>query len=133
MTNTREIQYVCTPFFCRRNVLSFEAVREFSSPIVVPAEQFDFFAVVMADTLDGYTMFDDRIIDSVVWNEFLFTASEYLSWQSYDGISERVADWLKINGEIFCREKDTYSAILSYLIEWSLKNVGEDGVLVKGI
>ncbi len=138
MTNTKEVNYICTPYFCRRNVLGFYPIGDFAeNPIIIPADRFDFFAVVMADTLDGYTMFDDRIISFDAWTGFLYTASEYLSLESYDELleiaNERLVNWLKINGKFFWSEIDSYCSILSLLLSWTAENVSEDGVWVKGI
>ncbi len=138
MTFTREASYICTPFFCRRNVIGIYSGDDFSdTPLIIPADYYDFFAVVMGSIIDGYTLFDDREIKNEDWQNFLFLSSEYLSSENYteflEKSDERLSDWLRINGEILWRNIEGYRIILARLLSWTEQNVSEGGVKIKGI
>ncbi len=140
MTNTREIQYVCTPFFCRRNVIGLYPDNEFAeSPIIIPAEHYDYFAVIMRCIIEDYTLFDDRCLSFEEWLEFLALAEEYLSSASYQELLMRSEElpplkfWLRINGSIFWEHIDDYRRILSEILSWTTENVLCGCVNIKGI
>ncbi len=138
MTSTREQNYICTPYFCRRNVVGLYSQSDFSdSPLIIPADHFDLFAVIMSEVISDYTLFDDRELSFEQWCNFLCISSEYLSLDDYSKLlaaaGGQLYDWLRINGEIFRQELDSYRIILAEMLVWTEQNVTDCGVKVMGI